>query len=62
MCTPNRPSEFAAAVKALEDGELWQARSRRSVERAADFNWDESARQLLAVAEEIVAMRSRKRR
>ncbi|BAS18232.1 glycosyl transferase, group 1 [Arthrobacter sp. Hiyo8] len=59
---PESPGEFAAAVKALEDGKLWQARSRRSVERAADFNWDESARQLLAVAEEIVAMRSRKRR
>lgn len=59
---PESPGEFAAAVKALEDGEVWQARSRRSVERAADFTWDESARQLLAVAEEIVAMRSRKRR
>lgn len=59
---PESPGEFAAAVKALEDVEFWQARSRRSVERAAHFNWDESARQLLAVAEEIVAMRSRKRR
>ncbi|MDQ0028319.1 glycosyltransferase family 4 protein [Arthrobacter bambusae] len=59
---PESPGEFAEAVKALEDEKLWQARSRRSVERAADFNWDESARQLLAVAEEVVAMRSRKRR
>ncbi|GAA4037452.1 hypothetical protein GCM10023063_23010 [Arthrobacter methylotrophus] len=59
---PNSAAEFAAAVQALDDRELWRARSRRSVERAAVFNWDESARQLLAVAEEIVAMRVGKRR
>jgi glycosyltransferase involved in cell wall biosynthesis len=59
---PESPAEFAAAVMALENEELWRARSRRSVERAADFNWDESARQLLAVADEVVAMRRRKRR
>ncbi|UVJ37855.1 glycosyltransferase family 1 protein [Arthrobacter sp. CJ23] len=56
---PESPAAFSAAVQELGNEELWQARSRRSVERAADFNWDESARQLLAAAEEIVALRSR---
>jgi hypothetical protein len=29
------------------------------VERAADFSWDESARRLLEVAEEAMALRAR---
>ncbi|MFJ5957207.1 glycosyltransferase family 4 protein [Paenarthrobacter sp. NPDC092416] len=56
---PESPAEFAAAVMTLADEDLWQQRSRRSVERAADFQWDESARQLLAAAEEAVALRKR---
>ncbi|MET3920648.1 glycosyltransferase family 1 protein [Arthrobacter sp. UYEF20] len=54
---PESPAEFAGAVRKLEEPELWKERSRRSVERAADFSWDESARRLLAVAEEAVALR-----
>lgn len=57
---PESPTEFAAAVAALGDDALWQQRSRRSVERASEFNWDESARQLLAAAEEVAALRRRK--
>ncbi len=57
---PESPAEFAAAVTALGEDALWQERSRTSVERAAKFNWDESARQLLAAAEEVVAQRQRK--
>jgi glycosyltransferase involved in cell wall biosynthesis len=57
---PDSPAEFAAAVTALGDDMLWQERSRLSVERAAEFNWDESARQLLAAAQEVVALRQRK--
>ncbi|MFJ4025890.1 glycosyltransferase family 4 protein [Paenarthrobacter sp. NPDC089989] len=56
---PGSPDDFAAAVAALDDDTLWQHRSRRSVERAADFKWDESARQLLAAAEEAVTLRKR---
>ncbi|MEZ2389618.1 glycosyltransferase family 4 protein [bacterium RCC_150] len=59
---PESPAEFAAAVKSLEDTDFWAARSRRSVARASDFNWDESARQLLAAAEEVVARRRQGRR
>ncbi|MDQ0101541.1 glycosyltransferase involved in cell wall biosynthesis [Paenarthrobacter nicotinovorans] len=59
---PESPTDFSAAVTALGDGELWQQRSRSSVERASKFNWDESARQLLAAAEEVVNLRRRKSR
>jgi glycosyltransferase involved in cell wall biosynthesis len=58
---PESPEEFATAVTALDDRGLWEQRSRRSVERAAEFNWDESARQLLAAAEEAAALRRNKR-
>ena len=55
---PDSPAEFAAAVRELEDPDFWKSRSRRSVERAAGFSWDESARRLLAAAEEALALRA----
>ena len=55
---PDSPAEFAAAVRRLEEAELWKARSRRSVERAADFSWDHSARRLVDLAAEAVALRN----
>lgn len=58
---PDSPAEFAAAVTALDDPAHWAACSRRSVERAAEFSWEHSAAQLLAAAEEAVALRSRRR-
>jgi glycosyltransferase involved in cell wall biosynthesis len=58
---PDSPESFAAAVAALDDASLWAARSRRAVERASEFSWDQSAAQLLAAAEEAVALRSRRR-
>lgn len=58
---PGSPEAFAAAVMELSDEALWQERSRRSVERASGFDWNESARQLLAAAEEAVALHSRQR-
>ncbi|WP_144658919.1 glycosyltransferase family 1 protein [Paenarthrobacter nicotinovorans] len=57
---PGSPTDFAAAVNALGDEALWQQRSRSSVQRAAAFNWDDSARQLLAAAEEVVALQRRR--
>lgn len=59
---PDSPSEFAAAVRALEDPAVWDVQSRRSVERAAEFSWDHSALQLMQVAEEVVAQRQRRNR
>jgi glycosyltransferase involved in cell wall biosynthesis len=55
---PGSATDFAAAVKTLRDEEHWQDVSRRSVARAAEFSWDESARQLVDVAHDIVATRS----
>lgn len=47
------PSEFAAAVRALDDTEAWAASSAASVARAATFTWDASARELLTIANEL---------
>jgi glycosyltransferase involved in cell wall biosynthesis len=51
------PAEFAAAVQELGDTAHWQDVSRRSVARAQQFSWDESARQLVDVAAEVLARR-----
>jgi glycosyltransferase involved in cell wall biosynthesis len=59
---PDSASEFAAAVQKLRDQEHWQEVSRLSVARAAEFSWDESARQLVDVAHDIGAARSRRKR
>jgi glycosyltransferase involved in cell wall biosynthesis len=54
---PESPAEFAAAVQELGDTAHWQDVSRRSVARAQQFSWDESARQLVDVAAEVLARR-----
>jgi glycosyltransferase involved in cell wall biosynthesis len=54
---PASPEQFADAVKKLQDRERWEETSRRSVDRAGEFTWDESARQLVDVAHDIVAQR-----
>ena len=59
---PGSAAEFAAATKKLRDDGHWQDVSRQSVARAAEFSWDESARQLVDVAHDIVAMRSGRKR
>jgi glycosyltransferase involved in cell wall biosynthesis len=56
---PESATEFAAAVRSLGDGQHWQDVSRRSVRRAEQFSWDESARQLVDVAAEVMALRRR---
>jgi glycosyltransferase involved in cell wall biosynthesis len=47
------PSEFAAAVRRLADRDTWAASSTASVAQAATFTWDASARELLALAQEL---------
>jgi glycosyltransferase involved in cell wall biosynthesis len=59
---PGSPADFAAAVQKLRDQQHWQDVSRRSVARAAEFSWDESARELVDTAHDIVAARSRRKR
>ena len=56
---PESPGQFADAVGQLQDDVHWQDMSRRSIARAAEFSWDESARQLVDAAHEVVARRRR---
>ncbi|WP_255768944.1 glycosyltransferase family 4 protein [Pseudarthrobacter sulfonivorans] len=59
---PDSPAAFGAAVAKLGDGEHWQDVSRRSVARAGEFSWEDSARQLVDAAHDIVTARSRGKR
>lgn len=56
---PASPEQFAGAVAILQDSVRWQEASRRSAARAGEFSWDESARQLVEVAHEIMVRRQR---
>ncbi|OMH26050.1 mannosyltransferase [Tersicoccus phoenicis] len=56
------PAAVAAAVRELEDPRRWSAASVGGVARAADFDWDASARTLLALAEDVMAERARRPR
>ncbi len=56
---PGSAAEFSSAVRGLGDGQHWQDISRRSVARANEFSWDESARQLVDVAAEVATLRRR---
>jgi glycosyltransferase involved in cell wall biosynthesis len=56
---PESAGQFADAVAQLQDDLHWQDMSRRSLARAAEFSWDESARQLVDAAHEVVAKRRR---
>ena len=58
---PESPEHFADAVHTLQDNGHWEELSRRCVARAREFNWDESARQLVDAAHEIVVRRRRRR-
>ncbi|MFM9274585.1 glycosyltransferase family 4 protein [Pseudarthrobacter sp. NKDBFgelt] len=56
---PESPEHFAHAVHTLQDNGHWEELSRRCVARAREFTWDESARQLVDVAHEIMVRRRR---
>jgi glycosyltransferase involved in cell wall biosynthesis len=56
---PESPTAFAAAVKELGEAAHWRDISSRSVARAKQFSWDESARQLVDVAAEAIALHRR---
>jgi glycosyltransferase involved in cell wall biosynthesis len=57
---PASPGQFAGAVMKLQDREHWEQASRRSLARAREFTWDESARQLVDVAHVVAQRRGRK--
>ncbi|MEO8223145.1 MAG: glycosyltransferase family 1 protein [Specibacter sp.] len=46
-------SEFAVAVRALDAQETWASSSVASLAQAATFSWDASAKELLAIAQEL---------
>ncbi|MFE4542902.1 glycosyltransferase family 4 protein [Arthrobacter sp. NPDC056727] len=56
---PESPAAFADAVQELSDAAHWRDISRCSVARAGQFSWDESARQLVDVAAEVLALRGK---
>jgi glycosyltransferase involved in cell wall biosynthesis len=43
---PESPSEFASAIKGLDEIGSWQQASKASLERAKAFSWDDSAKKL----------------
>ncbi|MGA7205680.1 MAG: glycosyltransferase [Specibacter sp.] len=47
------PTAFAAAVRALDSHAAWAASSTASVAQARTFSWDASAKELLAISEEL---------
>lgn len=54
---PDSPAGFAAAVRALADPGQWETRAAAGLRRAADYDWDDSAQQLLAAAREVLDRR-----
>ena len=55
LCAPEVPDEFATAMmRLLEDRELRQDLRRKGCVRAAQFSWDRSAEQTLAVYEQLL--------
>ncbi len=47
------PEAFAAAVQALAEPDQWAESSTASIAQAGTFSWDSSARELLAIAQEL---------
>ncbi|MDJ0315900.1 glycosyltransferase family 4 protein [Arthrobacter antibioticus] len=47
------PEAFAAAVHALAEPDQWAESSTASIAQAGTFSWDSSARELLAIAQEL---------
>jgi glycosyltransferase involved in cell wall biosynthesis len=50
---PESPSEFASAIKGLDEIGSWQQASKASLERARSFSWDDSAGKLNHLLESL---------
>lgn len=59
LVDPDQPTGFAAAVTALDQPGAFRAASEASILRASAYDWDESARQLVAAAEDVIERRRR---
>jgi glycosyltransferase involved in cell wall biosynthesis len=53
------PDAAASAIRALEDRELWRARSAHGRVVAARYDWDASAAVLLEMLRRVAAKRAR---
>ncbi len=52
-CSPDSPEEFAAAVRKLEDPKVAAGYSKKGLEQAQKFSWDNSAKQLLRIIKDL---------
>jgi len=59
---PLDPAAFAAAVRGLESDRRWRRASLDGVLRAAGYDWNSSAAQLLEAADEVLRLRAGRRR
>ncbi|MFY9677106.1 glycosyltransferase family 4 protein [Glutamicibacter protophormiae] len=50
FAAPDDPQGFAAQVRQLADSGTWSLFSRRAVQRAENYSWERSARQLIELA------------
>ncbi|WP_285724609.1 glycosyltransferase family 4 protein [Psychromicrobium xiongbiense] len=53
---PDSPQAFAAAVRTLSEPGVWRKRSAASLEQAATYSWESSARELVAAAQEAAEL------
>lgn len=51
--SPKNASDFAAKVRSLEDGKLWNQLSINGVRQAASFSWAVSAKRLLSLVQTL---------
>lgn len=52
---PSDPADFATRVKKLANKQVWEDASQKALLRSKDFNWDDSAKQLIAIIDSIRA-------
>ena len=65
LVDPECPEDFARAVDSLSDPDRWSEASKAGLARAAAYDWDASAKQLLDAAAEasrVFAARTGKKR
>lgn len=47
------PESFAEAIRKIEDKATWSRKSNLGITQAGEFNWQESAKNLLALLDQI---------
>lgn len=62
LVDPDSPEAFAAAVDTLSDAGCWQEAAAAGLQRAAEYDWEASAKQLVEAASEAARLFRAKRR